>query len=279
MTSTSAISYLRTRPSSCLSHSHLTSVQIKVHLRTISTNAKHPLAAKECLQAPIPFEVGTCFIQIVHDVVGMFFWLHGPGLLIWNWRTGNMLVVRQLPSMFAALPLAHHPHHQFRSGFDLPPGAWDFAFLSPRAFFVTSTIGDGSIEVFSFDDRQGGEIVPPKHVASLSLPHLAVGRRVANFSTHSSPFLGGDLTENVPFAASQEDRVHVMTLTYGQRNPRFHMFLKNSFLLSLTQHEDASTKQLKKTLSWEEWGPDNTRFFPHNVEFQWLRYAHMHPCS
>ncbi|EKM51060.1 uncharacterized protein PHACADRAFT_103833 [Phanerochaete carnosa HHB-10118-sp] len=247
---------------------HFDSVQIKVHIRTISKNQKHPLAAKECLTAPIPFQVGTCFIQIVGDVVGMFFWLHGPGLLVWNWRSGEMLVVCYPLGGFGALPLAHLPPHmqQFRSGFDLPPGAWDFAFLSNRAFFLTSTNGSGAIELFTFGP-ESVQASPPKHVATLRLPEVKEGRAIGNFSTHSSPFLGVEMTDDVPFTASQEDRVHVMTLTYGERQQRFHLFVKNSFLLSLIS-------DTKKTLDWKDWGPKNTRFFEHNVQFQWLRYVH-----
>ena len=32
-------------------------------------------------------------IQIVDDVIGAFFLVDGPGLLIWNWRTGKNVVV------------------------------------------------------------------------------------------------------------------------------------------------------------------------------------------
>lgn len=249
-------------------YSQIASVQIKVHMRTISKNEKHPLAAKECLNAPIPFQVGTCFIQIVNDVVGMFFWLHGPGLLVWNWRSGEMLVVCHPLGGLGALPLAHLPPHlqQFRSGFDLPPGAWDFAFLSDRAFLLTSTDGNGSIELFTFGPERF-EVAPPRHVVTLRLPEAKEGHAIGNFSTHSSPFLGGPITEDVPFTASQDDRIHVMTLTYGERQQRFHLFVKNSFLLSLISDK-------KKTLEWEDWGHAHTRFFEHNVQFQWLRYVH-----
>ena len=189
-----------------------------------------------------------------------------------------MLVVRLPSGVLGALPLAHYPNQlqQFRSGFDLPPGTWDFAFLSSRAFFLTSADASGSIELFTFKSRESGapDIISPKHVVSLRLPELVEGRDVRNFSTHSAPFLGGDITKDVPFASSQDDRIHVMTLTYGDRSPRFHLFIKNSFLLGLATAEGASG--LKQVLPWEEWGPDNTRFFEHNVQFQWLRYVHGH---
>lgn len=211
----------------------------------------------------------------------MFFWLHGPGLIVWNWRTGEMLVVRQPSGVLGALPLAHQPEQlaQLRTGFDLPPGTWDFAFLSPRAFLLTSTDGSGAIELFTFKSHQAGstDVAPPKHVVSLRLPELVVGRDVRNFSTHGAPFLGGDVTRDVPFAAAQDDRIHVMSLTYGDRSPRFHLFLKNSFLLGLaTAETDAPAKRV---LSWEQWGPDNTRFFEHNVQFQWLRCVFVLPST
>lgn len=72
---------------------HSLTVTIKVHLRTISTNVRHPKAARAELTAEIQFLLGSSFIQIVDDVVGLFFWVHGPGLIIWNWITGEIIVV------------------------------------------------------------------------------------------------------------------------------------------------------------------------------------------
>jgi hypothetical protein len=69
---------------------------IRVHLRKLSAGAvaPHP-AAKEpvlCRRALGP--VHGCMIQIVEDVVGMYFWMPLHGVLIWNWMTGEELVVR-----------------------------------------------------------------------------------------------------------------------------------------------------------------------------------------
>ncbi|OBZ73464.1 hypothetical protein A0H81_06795 [Grifola frondosa] len=68
-------------------------LRVKVHLRTISKNTPHPRATQRELVAEIPFHIGSSFIQIVDDVVGMFFWVHGPGLIIWNWITGEELCI------------------------------------------------------------------------------------------------------------------------------------------------------------------------------------------
>ncbi|KAH8105215.1 hypothetical protein BXZ70DRAFT_904443 [Cristinia sonorae] len=263
-----SVSSAREESSSPSPSSIPSNVRIRVHLRTISTNAPHKAAAKAVLQTPVPFQIGNCFIQIVHDVVGMFFWLHGPGLIIWNWRKGETLVAC-LPQ--DDRPLGHTPMipQQPTITSELPPGTWDFAFLSNRAYVLSTIGGRGSIEIYSIeDDDNGGERTV--HVASLMMPDLKGGVGMHHFTTHSPPLLGGDLTKDKPFATSQDNRVHLMSFHYGQQGPRFHLFLKNSFLFSFVKNYDGQ----RKTLRWDEWGPDNTRFLEHSIQFQWLRYVH-----
>ena len=105
-----------------------------IHLRTVSTNAKHKMAQEPVLRCQTLGRITSCFIQIVDDVIGLFFWLHNPALLIWNWHTGKLLVrcegdpadeglnPQQLPKRFPSLP----------------PLTWDMAFLSNRAFLLNS---------------------------------------------------------------------------------------------------------------------------------------------
>lgn len=90
---------------------HSLTVTIRVYLRTISTNVKHPKAARGELTAEIQFLLGSSFIQIVDDVVGLFFWVHGPGLIIWNWITGEIIVVRSFLSVVLYLPGSVDPEH------------------------------------------------------------------------------------------------------------------------------------------------------------------------
>ncbi|KAH9943581.1 hypothetical protein B0H21DRAFT_779706 [Amylocystis lapponica] len=192
---------------------------IKVYLRTISTNTAHPGAASSELRAEIPFELGNSFIQLVDDVVGMFFWVHGAGLIVWNWVTAEVLV--------------------YCVGLDLPPLAWDFAFLSNRAFMITAT---GATPLFDA-------------LRTLRAPHRA----------------------GKPFASARDSRVHLMSLHYNDRGPRFHLFLHNRFLLSLVPPGFGSGEAWTTlTRPWDSWGPAHTRFLEHNVQFQWLRYVHGH---
>ncbi|KAH9841153.1 uncharacterized protein C8Q71DRAFT_702214 [Rhodofomes roseus] len=205
--------------------------RIQIYLRTISTNARHPHAALPELVAPIPFELGSSFIQIVDDVVGMFFWVHGPGLIIWNWQTAEVVVKRTSDGM--------------------PASTWDFSFLSSRAYMVTATSGAGSIELYSFSGRPG------------TAPH--------HFATHSGPFVRYQ-TPGRAFTTAREKRVHLMSLHYGERGPRFHMFVLNKFLMSFLPPEGEARPWAAH--NWKAWGPENTRFLEHNVNFQWLRYVH-----
>ena len=236
-----------------------------MHLRTISTNTPHKAAARAELETPVPLQVGQCFIQIVNDVIGMFFWLHGPGLIVWDWRKGETLVVclpREDRLPFAALP------EQPAITSELYPGTWDFAFLSSRAYILTTIGGRGSIEIYGINGNKdnAGQTI---HAASLLFPETRDNIEMHHLTTHSSPFLGGDITEDRPFAASEENRVHLMSFHYGRDFPRYHLAVKNDFLLSFVEKYDGQ----RRILRWEDWGPDNTRVLEarNSDHFHWLR--------
>jgi hypothetical protein len=69
---------------------------IRVHLRRLSAGAvaPHPAASSPVLCRRAPGAVHGCMIQIVEDVVGMYIWMPFHGVLIWNWMSGEELVVR-----------------------------------------------------------------------------------------------------------------------------------------------------------------------------------------
>src|SRR6266702_7786399 len=69
---------------------------IRVHLRKLSAGAvaPHPAAKVPVLCRCALGPVHGCMIQIVEDVVGMYFWTPLHGVLVWNWMTGEELVVR-----------------------------------------------------------------------------------------------------------------------------------------------------------------------------------------
>ncbi|TFK51304.1 hypothetical protein OE88DRAFT_1659202 [Heliocybe sulcata] len=163
---------------------------VQIHLRTLSTNVYHPNTTCPIFRHVTPFRIGNAFIQIVDDVVGLFFWADGPGLLIWSWKDGRVCVYDTEPT--------------------LNPAAWDFAFLSPRAYMITYTGAPGSIELFTFstesqapsgpvltdnatglssyyarDARVGENNRTPKKVAVLLLPPTQLAVPLINFATHT----------------------------------------------------------------------------------------------
>ncbi|KAI6127159.1 hypothetical protein F5141DRAFT_996817 [Pisolithus sp. B1] len=243
---------------------------LELQVRTLSTNEGHPEARSVTLRTSVLLPVSSAFMQIVDDIIGMWFLIEPERthITLWNWKTGRVIVDQ--------------------STFCAPPKTWDVSFISSRAFFVTTAQKGGTIEIFTFDARTPKSNVT--HVASLHLPTILPHIRVSNFSTHTGPFLARPPSDR-PFVAANEERTHVFSLHYVDPNPeavrrlmRFCVFLKNSTLERyIRQHqsrsgvgEEGSTVPL--AVPWEEWGRENTRFMVHHwSQFEWLsRYVHGH---
>jgi len=196
----------------------------------------------------------------------MFFWAQGPGILIWNWHTGALLV-----------NLVHNSVYQNA----LPPVPWDFAFISTRAFLVTSVAGPGSIELYSFRGDQPLDMTSKtfgslRRVASLGMPPIKPSQDLSAFSTHAGPFVHKP-GAGKPFITSREACTHLFELHYGERRPHFLLFVPNRFFLSLIPPEDDPRfpgHPLERP--WDTWGPANSRALRHRSPFQWLRYIHGH---
>ncbi|KAG1792330.1 uncharacterized protein HD556DRAFT_1528034 [Suillus plorans] len=228
-----------------------------VHIRTISSNVKHPEASSPILRTLTPSIMTSAFIQIVDDVIGMMFWmeLDNPRITIWNWKTGQILVDRD--------------------GEDLPTHISDFSFISNRAYMITRGIDGGSIQVFTFGENQH-EIV---HVASLSLP-LLESRHFVHCAIHTGPFVAR-CPPNTPFWTNQEERMYVLSVDYIQMDPhiprarpKFFLFFKNSTPLRYIRKYREQRETSPFEVPWEEWGPHESRMLRHQAPYQWLRYVH-----
>ncbi|KAI6154469.1 hypothetical protein EDD17DRAFT_1490102 [Pisolithus thermaeus] len=269
---------------------------LELCVRTLSTNEAHPEARSPTLRASVLLPVSSAFMQIVDDIIGMWFLIEPERthITLWNWKTGKVIVDQ--------------------STFCAPPKTWDVSFISSRAFFVTTAQKGGTIEIFTFDgdptEPEGSSSHPllltrsssahestasnfvtqPKsnvtHVASLHLPAILSHIRVVNFSTHTGPFLARPPSGR-PFVAANEERTHVFSLHYVDPNPeavrrqmRFCVFLKNSTLERyIRQHQNRSSageegSSVPLAVPWEEWGRENTRFMVHHwSQLEWLRYV------
>ena len=137
-------------------------------------------------QATLPFLEGDT-IALDSTTFGKHLLIHGLSSehTLWNWKTGEQIVVRhQFDVQRILLPDAPLPPERTDT---LPPGTWDFAFISPRAFMLATVDGPGSIELFMFEATSSSE--GPVHVASLRLPELQQGQELTSITTHSAPFL------------------------------------------------------------------------------------------
>jgi hypothetical protein len=68
---------------------------LRVHIRSLLTNAPHSDADVPILQCVLrTYTIPNGFLQIVDDVVGVVLRNREHILVVWNWRTGALLVVR-----------------------------------------------------------------------------------------------------------------------------------------------------------------------------------------
>jgi hypothetical protein len=75
--------------------SSMAGADIFVHLRKLgAVVAPHPAAKNPMLCRRAIGPVHGCMIQIVEDIVGMYFWMPFHAVLIWNWMSGEELLVR-----------------------------------------------------------------------------------------------------------------------------------------------------------------------------------------
>ncbi|KAI0263627.1 hypothetical protein BC834DRAFT_304707 [Gloeopeniophorella convolvens] len=258
-------------PFPALSASGAPGAEVRVHLRRLggrlgdggaeglAARAPHPRArcAVLCRRAPGP--IHGCMIQIVEDVVGMYFWQPFHGVLIWNWVTGEELVFFQEDQA--------------------PERIWDFSFLSARAYMVTTLKDGGEIRIYSFPGAAAAGGLPT-HVATLHLPAPHRSRVLLELTTTTGPFLAGP-PAGAPFAAARGARVHVFTLHHdpaahrGRWQPAC-IVVHNHTLMRYVEAFDAGADAGAGAadVPWDAWGPQGTRFFVLAMGFQWLRYVH-----
>lgn len=166
------------------------------------------------------------------------------------------------------------------SGENLPPGTWDCSFLSARAFVLTSVNDSGAMHIYSFTSPPSSPSPPPPPVlhATLCLPPLQEGVRLAHLATHTGPFHANPPKGSL-FTTSPASRIHVVSVQYvgdqtgmPMNRPRFMFFFHNHTALKyLVDNINGPTEAAE--IPWDAWGPKATRFLVHHIPFMWLRLA------
>ena len=149
---------------------------------------------------------------------------------------------------------------------------------------TTTDHGGGSLELFTFDcdpastDPQlhDGLVSTLVHVATLYLPQILPSVRLLSISTHTGPFLARCPRDKL-FVASNEDRVHVLTIQYAHEltpdvpgtRPRMCAFMHNRMLEGYVR--EGLERGTTIGVPWSEWGQMHARMMPYAGIFQWLR--------
>jgi hypothetical protein len=232
---------------------------VHIHLRTLSGDAAHPMTRQHILRHVTGGLVDSAVVQVADDALSFFWASHdAPGLVIWNWRTGAVLVSAisgGIPRHPVTLANSHITGVDYAMGTPLQDGdAWDFDFLSPRSYVLANRgrAGDGgSLAVYSFtdatpesDDTPSGSTSSPSSAqtpklrlatckARLYLPALQPGVRLANIAVHSGPVVARPPASE-PFITEDGGAVHVISLDYVRMDEpnhyRYSLFVLNRTL-------------------------------------------------
>lgn len=243
---------------------------VNVHIRRLSTNKPHDRARYPVLTRTFAGRTyRRCSVQIADDVVVLL--LSGGVfpemlILIWNWKTGDLLVSRL------------HYGESFQ----------DISMLSSRAYMVVSLATSSPIQLYTFRNNPldpgqppDGTLNPedngPDLVCTLDLPALNAGGTIRSISSHTSPFIGGPAS-GTPFDVSPDARVHVLSIEFRTRQWHWtcltQLVVRTETLMSYVRNHKPLDDRQPPHYHWDTWGPDNTRFLCPGVRFRWLRYVH-----
>ncbi|KAF8880813.1 hypothetical protein CPB84DRAFT_1851748 [Gymnopilus junonius] len=223
----------------------------RLHIQTLSPDAiqTHPLAMQNVLEFGTG-PGGTISLEVAGDAVGLFinkgFGYVRPRLLIWNWKTGDLIY----DSNFIKEKLSE--------------SISSFAFLNQNSFMLTAAGGNGTLYLYSFEPTAPGLSIPVL-CAILRLPSVPTSIAILyQLDIHSSPIHSGHC-ENLSFCNPPDSHMVVLSARYAidSRIPglseQCSFFVhKRTFLgyINQFQHVDIGVPDME----WKRWGEMNTRF-------------------
>ncbi|KAF9473966.1 hypothetical protein BDN70DRAFT_997355 [Pholiota conissans] len=227
--------------------------RINIHIRTLTTNANHPLANKGILtfldQSCNHYDktIHNPKFEFSHDTLVLWTGDYVPRLLIWNWKTGQLLEdfrfdIRTPRSICMVIPT------------DVD----DFGLLGSSDFaFLTRPVGFGTIEIY--------KLKPSIHLATLHLPSYAQGITVESLiiRSHSNP-IHAYKDPRGPFTVNAEEQIYVFEVLYEY--PESDMGLQQ-FSMTISVHQrifmeycayDTVKRKPAVNVPWDVWGPSNS---------------------
>lgn len=205
-------------------------------------------------------------IQVMGDYVGVLF--HPPlrpgfvfrdQLFIWNWKTGKLVSYLRHPA-------------QGRVRID------SFSFLSPRHFLVTyfqimpASFVIPSLKVYDFLDTTDDHPNSPKLIRTFELPELNGSAIMISMITRSDPSPAPDdgpaMSSGLPFFTSPASRLMVVGI---EIIPEDRL---TCGVLLFVHHDTLLDERYPQVVSWNQWGPSNTRLIPMDADLNWVCYVH-----
>ncbi|KAF8872605.1 hypothetical protein CPB84DRAFT_1799096 [Gymnopilus junonius] len=231
----------------------------RLHIRSISVNETHPLAARGTLE----FEDGVVFrsagLQVALNVIGLFVGSEGilsqgdiaftdARLLIWNWKTGVLIY----DSRYAGKTLGTHVS--------------SFCFLDGGSYVLASEDQQGALCLYSFDPSSPS-LSTPTLCAVLCLPSIEMS---FTLTLHPSPISAGH-PETSTFYSPPESHMMILSACYLVApslgpSTNYNLFVHKRTLLNYINrfhHQESAGKSgplPNMNMDWKSWGEMNTRF-------------------
>ncbi|KAJ6511000.1 hypothetical protein C8R45DRAFT_1068842 [Mycena sanguinolenta] len=221
--------------------------------RTMSTHEPHPRANQPVFTFLLDrHPIGIFYIQIVDDIVGIFFPEPAFSFHLFNWRAGFMIA-------------------EVRDEQDVPFLVAEFHLLSSRSYIFAHTendgFGSGQIDIFTFD---GDCPNSPTIIAILELPPINPEIEITNMIIQAGPFCANTIS-GPPFTKSNQNRIYMLLICYDITKwcrLFVHWRWLHSYVIDHVREKTGTTH-----VPWKEWGPKNSRMLL-GANHQWNRHVH-----
>ncbi|KAF9476177.1 hypothetical protein BDN70DRAFT_882768 [Pholiota conissans] len=235
-----------------MSHDYVRVVHI--YIRTLSGNTPHPLARRSVIQFTdintnsLGDSIHNPKLEISHNTLVLWTSDYVPRVLIWDWKTGELL----MDVSFIVPRMNSYDIHDF-----CLLGSSDFALM-------TRPSRCGSIELYKFVKHpiHGTAI----HLATLNLPPLARYAPLDNLAirTYTNP-IHAHPSPHKSFVVDQEEQIYVFEVEYEYFSGP-DIGYRQFAVVMMHVHQRIFMKYCVRgggdkaavDVPWEEWGPSNT---------------------
>ncbi|KAJ6455278.1 hypothetical protein C8R47DRAFT_1060832 [Mycena vitilis] len=220
-----------------------------LELRTMSSHEPHPRAARPQLEFSLERDpTMSLSIQIVDDVLGLFS-PEPEALILLKWTNGEVI-----------------------AAVDLPTSVEDFRFLSSRSYILAHAgddeHGSGRIDIYTF---AADCINSPTQIAILELPELLDNGSIYSMTIEAGAFCAHPIP-GTPFSKSNDSRIYMVLIFYNS-DTWVRLFVHYRWLHQHVLDYARMNGTEAKTMSWDDWGPQNSRMLPGENHW-WTRHIH-----